>query len=382
MRFRRPAVALAALIGITAGLMGQAPVKDKADPKAKTDPKAKVDPKAKANAKDDEKSKFALTAKVTDLSLGTQLSGPKVTKEDLAGKVVMYDEWGINCPPCLAAMPATASLYKELGDFGLVVLGAHYQGGTPAEILSFSSARGATFPILSGSGAGETDNAGGLPHVFLFDHTGKCVFRGLPDEVENRIRVLVGEMIAASVTAAKPTASVAPVIADLKKGKSPVSMVSRLAPLVGSTNKDTAEQATALMDTITAQGRKKLDAATEKASDAPAEAFLLVENLPTTYKGSPVAKQATELITKLKKEKAVTAELAARPSLEAAKQLASQLSARLGTGGDPSKPEFRKANAATIKQLESKVAQMKKTWPDAKATAEADALAEKYGGSK
>ena len=58
----------------------------------------------------------------------------------------------------------------------------------------------------------------------------------------------------------------------------------------------------------------------------------------------------------------------------------------IGVGGmvakfgnaDPAKPEFRKANGVQLKQLETKLNQMKKSWPDAKATDEAAKLAEKF----
>ena len=76
---------------------------------------------------------------------------------------------------------------------------------------------------------------------------------------------------------------------------------------------------------------------------------------------------------KLKKDKAVSSELAARPSFEAVKQMVSKFG-----NADPAKPEFRKTNAVQIKQLETKLNQMKKSWPDAKATDEAAKLAEKF----
>ena len=363
--------ALALFFGLCSSMPAQPPAKDKTDAKTKADPKAKADPK------DPPKSRFNTQITVEAVSLGKQLAGPKLTKDDLKGKVVLYDMWGINCPPCLAAMPATAALYRELADYGFVVIGAHSQPGSVADVLEFSTGRGATFPIFASAGVRGTDDNNALPHVVLFDHTGNCVFRGLPDEAEGKIRLAVGEMIVAGAEQEKFNTSLAPIAAELKKGRSPVSLIPRLTPLLVSANKETVAQANALLGSLTAPGRRKLDEAKEKAGDEPLEAFLLAEKLPASYKGTPVGKQATELVDKLKKEKPVNAELAARPSLETVRQLTGQLNAKLGKG-DASKPEFRKPNAAQIKQLENKINQMKKSWPDARATADAGTLAEKF----
>ena len=87
------------------------------------------------------------------------------------------------------------------------------------------------------------------------------------------------------------------------------------------------------------------------------------------------------MIAKLKKDKSVAAEIAARPSLEAVRQLASQLAAKSGRGR-ASAPAFQKANAVLLQQLQGKLGQMKKNWPDAKATADAAAIAETYAAAK
>ena len=92
---------------------------------------------------------------------------------------------------------------------------------------------------------------------------------------------------------------------------------------------------------MTAVGQKKFDQAKETAEKEPVEAFLLVEKVPATFKGTPLAKDAAALITKLKKEKAVTAEMAARPSLEAVQKFESALGgpARRGQADGAGVPE-------------------------------------------
>jgi thiol-disulfide isomerase/thioredoxin len=361
------AAALAVLLSAITDTAAQPPDK-------KVDPKTKVDPKAK----EESEPKFNMKLKTTDIQIGTQLTGSKLAAEDLTGKVVMVDFWGVNCGPCLAAMPGTAALNAELADFGLVVIGAHCQNAPNEEVKSVAAARGANFPITQQTRVNGGSDFQGIPHVMVFDHTGACVLRGSPKEAEHKARLAVGEMLVANANREKFTSQLAPVVADLKKGAAPQTALPRVVAQLGGP-KDAAADAKALLASLTAVGQKKFDLAQEKAETEPVEAFLLAEKLPTTYKGTPLAKDATALITKLKKDKAVTAELAARPSLVAVQQLDTQLAAKLGL--DKVSPEFQKANAALLSQLKSKVTQMKKSWPDAKATAEAVGIAEKFGAA-
>ena len=50
-------------------------------------------------------SAVALGAEWRNLTEDNYYSGPKITADDLVGKVVLVDEWGINCPPCRALLP-------------------------------------------------------------------------------------------------------------------------------------------------------------------------------------------------------------------------------------------------------------------------------------
>jgi hypothetical protein len=170
------------------------------------------------------------------------------------------------------------------------------------------------------------------------------------------------------------------VAADLRKGR-PAAELPRLAAIQNAGKGEPAAEAKALVDSITAAGRRKLELAQERLESEPFDAFLLVENLPATYKGTPVAKEASAMIAKLRKDKAVAAEIAARPSLEAVRQLASQLAARPGAD-EASSAAFQKANAALLQQLRAKAAQMKKSWPDSKATADAVSIVETYAPAK
>jgi thiol-disulfide isomerase/thioredoxin len=367
----RPLTFTAALAVLLAAL----PDTTARQPDKKTDPKAKVDPKAK----DDGEPKFNLKVRTADIRLGTHISGPEVTAETLRDKVVIVDCWGVNCAPCLAAMPGTAALNAELADFGLVVLGSHVQSAPAEQVKAVAASRGANFSITDNTRVDGGNDFQGIPHVMVFDHTGACVYRGDPRTAEIKARLAVGEMLVANAGREKFAAPVAAIAAELKKGQSPALLLPRVVAAQTGT-KESAADAKALLASMTAQGQAKFDRAKEQADAQPVEAFLLVEKLPAAYKGTPLAKDAGALVAKLKKDKAVTAELAARPALEAVRKVDAQLAARPGSNL-PSAADFQKMNADLLKQLKAKVALMKKTWPDAKATGEAVAIAEKFGAA-
>ena len=44
---------------------------------------------------------------------GSHIHGPKLKASDLKGKVVFFEYWGINCPPCIASMPHLQELQEN-----------------------------------------------------------------------------------------------------------------------------------------------------------------------------------------------------------------------------------------------------------------------------
>ncbi len=355
---------VAAIFVLTVGAGAQPPAaKAKPDPK-KVDPKAKADPEPALNMK----------MTIADIRLGKSILGPKVEASDLKGKVVLVDYWGIKCSPCIVAMPKTADLNAEIGDFGLIILGSHVQEGNEEDIRAMAVKLRANFPISNQTRVMGADDNRFIPHTLLFDHTGKCIFRGSPSEVEPHIRKAVGNAIIANAGREKFTASFEPILKELRAGMSPLKVLPRVAAMRNFTG-DAGADAKGLLSAMTAGGRKKLEQAEALRESNPVEAFVMVEKLPMAFKGSPLATEASEMIGKLRKEKAVTAELNARLALEGVKKLDQQLG--LGTQ-DPKKPEFQKAYAPLLAQLKSKATQMKKAWPDALATKEALETAERY----
>jgi hypothetical protein len=219
-----------------------------------------------------------------------------------------------------------------------------------------------------------------IPLCLLFDNTGKCIFRGKPDEVEKQLRSAVGKVLVEGLEGQPKSKAVAPLAASLKNGLSPASVLQRAIPLLKSKDSAAAEEAKQLVEKLCFSGQEQF-AEAEKLKDAdPFQAYLAVERLPLQYRGTPLGARADKLIAELKSDKAVLAEIKARPSLATVKNIDATLtkSAQLAKV-ELTDPKFLKANKTSIQNLQRTVLAMKKAWPESKSTEEALAIAEKYG---
>lgn len=130
----------------------------------------------------------AVGAKVSfsDLDSKPHVSGTKYKAGDLKGKVVFFEYWGINCPPCLAAMPHLQALHSKYASKGLVVIGSHSQMPSP-RVQEYLKANKITFPIYQFASLAEAPCPGGLPYSVLIGANGKVVAEGQPSTLYGKV---------------------------------------------------------------------------------------------------------------------------------------------------------------------------------------------------
>lgn len=132
-------------------------------------------------AKDKEKTETAVpNASITDVRFGEVVNEVPFNKDDLKGKVVVVEEWGVNCAPCIASLPELAKLAKSNEKKGLVVVGLECQGSKKEDILKVLKSAKVKYAVMSGGSA--PGNTGGIPHACVFDTTGKLVWNGNPHD--------------------------------------------------------------------------------------------------------------------------------------------------------------------------------------------------------
>lgn len=127
-----------------------------------------------------DKAETAAPAKVnlSQFKFGKTLSGTEVTADSLKGSPVVVEFWGVNCGPCLAAMPMLNSLAKRHDSKGLKVIGAESQNSSDEEVQKIVKSYKIKFPVTAG--ASHPLQFSGIPHSAVFAADGAMLFEGHP----------------------------------------------------------------------------------------------------------------------------------------------------------------------------------------------------------
>lgn len=134
-------------------------------------------------AKEKEKTEEAVpSASLTDVRFGEVVNEVPFNKDDLKGKVVVVEEWGVNCGPCIASLPELAKLAKSNEKKGLVVVGLECQGSKKEDILKVLKDAKVKYAVMAGGSA--PGGKGTIPHACVFDTSGKLVWTGNPHDEE------------------------------------------------------------------------------------------------------------------------------------------------------------------------------------------------------
>ena len=77
------------------------------------------------------------------------LDGKVLKSTNLKGKVILLDYWGMNCSPCVAALPKLQKLKEKLSkNKEFFLIGSHVASGDKSKIKAFMKAKKYTFPTL------------------------------------------------------------------------------------------------------------------------------------------------------------------------------------------------------------------------------------------
>ncbi|QJW96070.1 hypothetical protein [Frigoriglobus tundricola] len=314
-----------------------------------------------------------------DVKFGPTLAGPEPVAADLAGKVVLIGYWGAEFTNVL---PRLDRLHGELADYGLVVVGAHAYERTPEEIKAAAEKRDVRVAVVRGtfikdeSGKAFKGQPGG--RAVLFDHTGKCVYRSSAYDADAAVRAAVGKRLLATAVGSDEVPPAFKSVADaFAAGAGPVAAYPKLGPLTNSSDADTKDRAKKLAELILAPGQKALTGAQASAKSDPVGAFVAAEQVAARFKNTPLAAKATNLTTNLRGDKAVAAELKARTVATQVQQLGNRLRAQEGSFS-PGESAFLSKNQAAIEQLKALLEQLRKQYPTARATAEAEKVAREF----
>lgn len=312
------------------------------------------------------------------IRFGTPLSGKPMTADDLKGKVVLVEQWAVGAKASLDIMPTLVRWHDELADGGFVLLGIHVPEDTADNVRMKCRELNVRFPVTIGGGV--TGIGGGTPYCLLFDHNGKVMYEGHPNKVEPKLREAIVGMLSDDISES-PTKSLNNVFDGYKKGTIN-DLNKKISALKGDADPKTAKQAKTIADKFLAGGQAKFDEAKAAMKDDPIGSYESGLAIAARWKGTSLGKSASDLADKLKTDKLVAAELKARPSLDKIFALdAALIKAAKEKKIDPDSPEFKTVFAGQLKQIEQAVGTMKKNYPDAPATKQAEEIAKRLGAT-
>ena len=234
------------------------------------------------------------------ISSAKHIFGPEVTQDDLKGKVVFLEYWGINCPPCRASFPHLVELQQKYAKTGKFTVLASHRQDFSNEVKPFLSKNKVTFPVYQFFDEPAAPCGRGIPHAALFDYKGKLISSGYPSDLYPLVAKLVKEVpppIIAFVevkyckSQAQALGSGRPVLSTLKA-------LEKIA--AGSGPK--AEEAKQLVDAANTYLEKRKNKLLELANNKPSQALVPLASFVKITAGLPVEKEARAKLTELKKD--------------------------------------------------------------------------------
>lgn len=306
-----------------------------------------------------------------DVKLGEHWYGPEWTLEDLKGRVVLFEFWGLKCPACIAAMPGLVKLQAELKDSGFVIIATHSQDGTKEQVVNFLRSQKANF---MGTSFGQVPGheVRGIPHAFLFDSKGALVASGHPDALKPKVR----ELVASEphwLAAGREYKKLKPLADSLKKTTAYGPILKKLEAEVKKGG-EAGEEAKYLLDNILNYGRKRLGEAKTLESEDAYLADKTYNEVVANWKGSEVAAEAAARLKELKKDKEFQQELKAATLAHQILERCESLVAQAGKINLDYAPN--KKVAAEVRSL---VPVLKKKFPESKAAQKISEQLQSYG---
>ncbi|HEX9444477.1 MAG TPA: TlpA disulfide reductase family protein [Candidatus Binatia bacterium] len=110
------------------------------------------------------------------------LSGRRLSLEDLRGKVVFLNFWATWCVPCRAEMPSMEKLQREFKDQGLVIVAVDVREDI-IDVRQFFAEHGLSFTgLLDLDGkVGAEYGAWSLPLTYIIDRKGEFIGKAIGD---------------------------------------------------------------------------------------------------------------------------------------------------------------------------------------------------------
>ncbi|HUW34144.1 MAG TPA: TlpA disulfide reductase family protein [Planctomycetota bacterium] len=324
-------------------------------------------------------AEFGMDVSLKDLSLGQRVMGPPVKVEGLPGHVVLVEFWGVNCPPCRESLPVLSRWSKKHAGEGLIVIGIHAQNASSSEIESLCQQKGVNFSIFATGQVRSGMDFSGIPHAFLFDHTGRCIYRGGPMSAYDKIKAALAKAPAA-VLGGRELVKLKSLSDAMKKGMPPALAIKAANEKLSSEDAETAEEAKFVVERVISWGRQQVEDALAAKETEPLYCYTTLQKIAKDFDGTDVGKDAATAVNDMQADEAVMKEVKAWQVLERIGIVEKGIKPlRSWDGADITSDKFKKKNAVPLRQIIDLVKRMRKAYPDSEATRQAEDILTKYG---
>ena len=273
---------------------------------------------------------FNMNLSTSDIRTGESIFGEKPPQGWLDNRVVLVEFWGIQCPPCLASMPKLDRIHKELAPMGLVVLGAHVQDAEDQQVRDAVARLGVTFPIFTKARVANGNDFVGIPHCMLFDHTGKCIYRGSPFKVEPLLRQAVASAPAVILNG-KRLEKLEAFNTWLRDESQFGKALKKAQGFSDSKDSQTASEAAYVVERLTSHGRRLIDQAVQLQNEDPIAAWEMLQRAEASFRGGPIGMEATKMAKQWKKDAAFQKALRAAQQLSDAQEIVQTIALQAGS---------------------------------------------------
>ncbi|MGB0766553.1 MAG: TlpA family protein disulfide reductase [Phycisphaeraceae bacterium] len=328
------------------------------------------------------------TPDLSKFSLGTYVTGPKITNDDLNGRFVIVEYWGINCPPCIASIPKITELAKDYGHDRLVVVANHAQGGSINQIKEKWESRAKSNHVAVYNGGHlPGSNVRGIPDVFLFAPNGQFLWNGRPGGVEQALEQAMRSFrlpkkekeeapkpdpIVTGVEATYFDRQLEDINEQSRSIDRPLAQVRRFAER--APKEEQMQEAGAILAAVTDWAKLREQAIQSTRADDPAAAYAMAEKAIELFGRDELAKPFADVKAAMDADDKLMDRVR---SMRMLREVIAEAES-IGLHEDPAVGQDRR-NARTVRAITRDLGRIIKNWPDTPAAAQAQSLQSKWG---
>ncbi|MFK7789872.1 MAG: TlpA disulfide reductase family protein [Phycisphaeraceae bacterium] len=319
---------------------------------------------------------------LTKMDLGSYVTGPKITMNDLPGRFVIVEYWGVNCPPCIASIPHMSKLAKEYGHDKLLIIANHAQSASDAQVKEKWESRAKSNHVaVINRGNLPGAKVSGIPDVFLFAPNGKYLWNGRPSGVDKALEQAVKQYRlpkrekeeapkADPIVTGVETKFFSRQLEEINEQKRSIDapLIQLRRTLDRSKRDDQVAEAKAILDAVQQWIDQRSAAIDSSMQDDPAASHALIEATMELLGRDESAKAFTALHKQMEADDKLMDRVRSTRMLREVIAEAESI----GLTTDATKANSDRKNTRTIRGIARDLGKIIKTWPETDAAKQAE----------